>query len=207
MEPSLRRKLLISGFIFFHFGCVLVSVFPGRFRARDFLLSRSLPLPTRRPEPGKPTAGWHLESQPLIAAYLGKSGQWQNWNLFAPNPIPFSRHLGGTVTHRSGESREYTLPRVEQLGYARAHLEARFREYQYGLAGPLAVRQDLARFFARSLNDPANPPVHVSLYVFQLEIPAPSPRSFVDYPRLLRDDSRYVRHPLVEYDVTPEDLR
>jgi hypothetical protein len=206
MSSPLCRKLLISGFILFHFACVVVWVFPANFRVRTFLITRSIPLPTRRPEPGK-DPGWRTESQPFIAAYLGKTGQWQHWNLFAPNPMPFSRYLRGRVTFRSGQAMEFTLPRVEQLDYFRAHLEARYREYQYGLGGPPAITEDLARFFARSLNNPANPPVRVSLYICQREIPPPDPRTHVDYATLLRDESRFVRQLLLEYEVKPEDLR
>ena len=214
-SPSLRRKILITGFILFHFGAVAVWVFPGTFPARTFLLTRSVPLPARRPDPETGSMRWRFEPQPVIHSYLVQTGQWQHWNLFAPNPMHFNRHLGGRVTYRSGRWREFTLPRVEQLGYFRAHLEARYREYQYGLTGPLAALEDLARFCAREHNDPADPPVRVTLHAFQLDVPrhdrpalrAPGAPPWVDYSRLLRDPALVGRYTLLDYAVKPEDLR
>lgn len=213
--PSLRRRILITGFILFHFGCVGVSVFPGAYPIRGYLHSRSIPLPARRPDPATNSMRWQIEWQSIIATYLGMTGQWQNWKLFAPNPLAINRHLGARVTYRSGDWRECTLPRVEQLDYVHAHLWARFREYQYGMTGPAAALEDLARFFARSLNDPANPAVRVHLYSSQRVIPphdrpdfrGSGPPPHVDYSRLLRDEALYVRSLLLDYAVKPEDLR
>jgi hypothetical protein len=213
--PSLRGKILISAFILFHFACVVVWVFPGAASIRGSLLSLSVPLPARRLDPATNALGWRIERLSLIGSYLGKTGQWQHWNMFAPNPMTFNRYLAGRVTFRAGDWKEVTLPRVEQLDYARAHLEARYREYQYGMTGPLAPMEDLARFVARSLNDPANPAVRVHLYSCRLEIPAhdrpalgaPDAPRHVDYSTLLRDPALYERRLLLDYPVRPEDLQ
>lgn len=213
--PSLRRKVLLTAFILFHFGCVVVWVLPGALQVRTFLLSRSVPLPTRRPDPATNSSRWRIEPQSVIISYLWKTGQWQHWNLFAPNPMAYNRFLGARVTYRSGDRQEWTLPRVEQLDYVRAHLEARYREYQYGMAGSPAALEDLARFFARHPNDPANPAVRVDLFAFHLDIPrhdrpelrAPDAPRTVDYSRLLRERALTVAVPLLAYEVRPEDLR
>jgi hypothetical protein len=229
-SPSLRAKIIISAFILFHFGCVAVWVFPavpsptvqkdgntvpGLYSIRKFLLSLSVPLPARRLDPATNSLQWRIERLSLIGSYLGRTGQWQHWNLFAPNPMTFNRYLAGRVTYRAGNWREVTLPRVEQLDVVRAHLEARYREYQYGLTGPLAPVEDLARFIARSLNDPANPAVRVTLYACKLEIPAhdrsglhgPDAPRTVDYSKLLRDPTLTERRVLLEYAVNPGDLQ
>lgn len=213
--PSLRRKILITAFILFHFGVVVVWVFPGNFTALTVLRKGTVPLPVGRPDPEKGSMGWRFEPKSVIASYLVQTGQWQHWNLFAPNPMHFNRHLGGRVTHRSGRWSEFTLPRVEQLGYFRAHLEARYREYQYGLTGSLAALEDLARFCARDRNDPADPPVRVTLHAFQFDIPrhdrpalrAPGEPPWVDYSRLLRDPALVGKYMLLDYHVKLEDLR
>jgi len=208
--PSLRRKILLTAFILFHFGCVAVWVFPKMHPVRTFLLTRAIPLPTRLSNPATKATGWHFEPLPLIGAYLGKTGQWQHWTLFAPDPMPYHRHLGGRVTFRSGKWKEYTLPRVEQLDAFHAHLHARYREYQYGLSGPREVMEDLARYIARSWNDPSDPPQRVTVFICQMEIPKhdrPGRPAAEDYPTLLRDPARIVNVPIVDYEVKPEDLR
>jgi hypothetical protein len=212
---SRRKKIIITGFILFHFGCVIAWVTPGTSSSLGFLRSRSLPLPARRLDPATNSMQWRIEPLPVITSYLERSGQWQNWKLFAPNPLSFNRYLAGRVTYRSGDWKEVTLPRVDQLDVVGANLEARYREYQVGLIGPLAAQEDLARFIARSLNDPANPAVRVNLYALQLDIPAhdrpdlraSDPPPHVDYSKLLRDPALYVRYPLLDYAVKPEDLR
>jgi hypothetical protein len=189
-------------------------VFPGTIPVRSFLISLSVPLPARRRDPATNSLGWRIERLSLVGAYLGKTGQWQHWNLFAPNPLTYSRYLAGRVTFRSGAWREVTLPRVEQLDYVRAHLEARYREYQYSMTGPLAPLEDLARFIARSLNDPANPAVRVSLYSCKMQVPAydrpglraPDAPGHVDYSKLLRDEALFERLLVLDYEVKPGDL-
>lgn len=204
--PSRRRKILISAFVVFHFACVFTLTWPGLWPLKRALLWFSLPLPEKSYDPAAGDVRWTWASQPVARTYLEATAQWQSWLLFAPNPLIYNRYLTAEVIRRDGGAELYEFPRVDRMGLVRAHLESRFREYQFYAAQKEVLLRDLARYVARRRANPANPPVRVVIYAHEMDLPAPS-RAREPYGRLIRDGSRYARRPVLAYTVTPEDLR
>ena len=82
-------------------------------------------------------------------------------------------------------------------------------DLRYAVSVFQAFRIDLARYIARRIHNPANPPVRVELFDYQSPIPRhdrPDRGAWTDYPSLLRDPARFVPVPLLNYEVRPEDL-
>ncbi|HVR87205.1 MAG TPA: hypothetical protein VMU54_22960, partial [Planctomycetota bacterium] len=73
------RKLLISGFILFHLGCILAWVMPKPSPIKTFLLGLKLPLPKREKKPDEKEALWRIEPREIVSTYLFNTGQYQGW--------------------------------------------------------------------------------------------------------------------------------
>lgn len=185
------RKVLISLFVLFHLGCVAAWLLPPS-ALRYFLLSDG-----------------------IASDYLHHTAQWQDWSMFAPDPLQANRHVGATVTFRDGRREEVVFPRLSQMNFLEAWIEKRWRKYQQQIIEQNAklCRQDLARYIARRKRDPSNPPIRVAIYKYEALIPRHDraelrePHGWIDYTRLLRDEGGYSRVTLEDYPVKPEDLR
>jgi hypothetical protein len=214
--PSRRRKILISLFIVFHFACIIAWILPKPSPIKSFLLGLKVPLPGHsRNEDG---AGSHLAVGPreVVASYLHHTAQWQDWAMFAPNPLQTNRYLGAQVILERGSVRDYTLPRLEEMSWPRAWVEKRYRKLKNRLLDEnrRELYEDLARFIARGLNEPGNPPVRVTLFAYESPIPrhdreelkGPNAPPWVDYSLLLREQARFSPRVLLDYFVQPGDL-
>jgi hypothetical protein len=199
--PPLSRRIALSAFILFHWACVLAWVWPNPSALKTAFFSIRLPAPSGHSGPGLP----------IVSAYLFHTGQHQDWAMFAPNPLQINRYVAATVTLRDGRKVPYSFPRLSQIGYFEGWIEKRYRKLQHRIAEePVrAYREDLARFIARRVGDPANPPVRVELFDYQSPIPRhdrPRTAEWIDYTSLLRDQARFTPVPLLDYRVRPEDL-
>lgn len=199
------KRGLISGFILFHWACVAAWLWPNPSDVKSFLLS------IRAPLPGRGAAGWDLAPRSVAVEYLLHTAQHQDWSMFAPNPLQINRYVAATVTFRDGRREEFGFPRVSQLGFFQGWLDKRYRKYQHRIADEPspAFREDLARYIARRMNRADNPPVRVTIYDYQSPIPRhdrPKPEGWVDYPALLRRESRFHGVLLLDYRVRPGDL-
>ena len=210
--PGLGRMLAISGFILFHWACVLAWVWPNPSDLKTFLFGVTLPIPVHGA--GREPSGWHVEFRPIVSTYLFNTAQYQDWAMFAPNPLEFNRFVAATVTFRDGRREEYGFPRLSQLDVLHAWIEKRYRKLQHRIAeeNVAAFREDLARYIARRVNDCRNPPIRVTLYDYRSPIPkpecaGPGASEWVDYSKLLRDDARFTGILLLDYAIRPEDLR
>jgi len=186
---SSLRKLLISAFIVFHFGSVVF-----------WLIASGGGSPA-------PVVG-------LVAKYLHNTAQYQEWAMFAPNPLQINRYLGARVIFGRGNLKEYTFPRLSKMDIFEAWTQKRYRKYQQRMAdlkNP-AYAEDAARWIARQMNEPGNPPVRVTLFLYESPIPRhnrPELRDagWVDYTALLRHQAVFVPTIAVDYLVQPEDLQ
>lgn len=212
LSCGVGRRLAISGFILFHWACVLAWVWPNPSDLKTFFFNLRMPLPV--PGAGHGRMGWRVEFRPVVSTYLFNTAQYQDWAMFAPNPLEFNRFVAATVTFRDGRREEYGFPRLCQLDGLHAWVEKRYRKLQHRIADEnvAAFREDLARYIARRVNEGRNPPVRVTLYDYRSPIPKPDragldPREWVDYSKLLREDARFTGILLLDYAVRPEDLQ
>lgn len=195
---GISRKFLISLFILFHWFCVFVWVMPKPSAIKSALLGLSV---------GK---------KGIVSAYLYNTVQWQDWGMFAPDPLRANRYVIGRVVYQDGKEAAYGFPRLSKMNYLEATLEKRYRKFQHRIVEErvIAYREEIARYIARRMNDdPANPPVKVILENREAPIPRhdrPEMRSgkkkHVNYARLLRKPSTYKTTALLEYTVKPKDL-
>lgn len=189
-------KVAISAFIVFHWACVLAWLWPNPSVLKSFLMGIGLP----------------GQRQGVAATYLFHTAQHQDWAMFAPNPLQINRYVAATVTYRDGRQADLNLPRLSQLNWLDCWIEKRYRKYQHRLAEePVAAfREDFARYAARRMADPANPPVRVVVYEYQSPIPRhdrPRQPAWTDYTAILRDHAVFTRKPLLDYAVRDGDLR
>lgn len=207
---GLGRKLAASAFILAHGFFVLVWVLPSPSPVKDALKAQRLPLPEK-------VGGWTVKPRWVVDAYMFNTGQWQDWSMFAPDPLQVLRYVAADVTLRSGaRAPAFEFPRLGQFNFLHAWIEKRYRKYQLQIAGERtpAFLEDLARWVARQRRNPADPPVHVTLFNCECPIPRhdrpelsrPDRPAWIDYTRLLRDEAHYNRYVMLEYDVKPGDL-
>ncbi|HXX93753.1 MAG TPA: hypothetical protein VEN81_08970 [Planctomycetota bacterium] len=214
--PSLRRRIVISLFILFHFACVIAWILPKPSPVKSFLLGLKLPLPGTTRDPKTSRSSWGIAPREVVANYLWHTAQWQDWAMFAPNPLQTNRYLQAHVLLERGAGREYTMPRLETLGWLEGWLQKRYRKLKNRLLDEdrRELYEDLARFIARRSGDPGNLPVRVTVFAYESPLPrhdrpellGPTAPAWVDYSSLLRDQARYSPRLLVDYFVRPGDL-
>lgn len=161
--------------------------------------------------------GLTLKKRQIVDSYLYNTAMWQDWSMFAPDPLQVNRYVNATVTFQDGSTKIFDLPRLSQLNFLEAWIEKRYRKLQeriIGENGP-GFRNDLCRYMARKLFvDKDNPPLRVELNEFDSPVPrhdrsdlkGPNAPAWVDYTKLLRVDAQYTKKLLLDYTVKPEDL-
>jgi hypothetical protein len=183
---------------------------------KSFLLGLKVPLPSHRLRPGETEARWRIEPREVVAAYLHNTSQYQGWSMFAPAPVQTNRYVEAAVLFQDGNWRDYRFPRLGQMNFLEAWIEKRWRKIQQNMFDPdfQPYFEDVARWIARQMDQPGNHPTRVSILLYEAAIPRhdreelrgeAAPR-FVDYPRLLRDETRYAKKLACDYSVRPGDL-
>lgn len=213
---SRRRKVLVSIFILFHFSCLIAWVLPKPSPVKTWLLGLSFPLPGPSREAGAEKSHWTIKSRPIVAEYLHHTAQWQDWAMFAPNPVQTNQHLGAHVIFERGNWKEYTLPRLDQMNWVEAWIEKRYRKLKNRLIDEKRPEfyEDLARWIARQMSEPNNRVTRVSVMLYDAPIPRhdrkelgdPHTASWVNYTELLREKAVYSPTLVIDYFVKPEDL-
>jgi hypothetical protein len=145
-----RTRLLLSALLAFHIVATLAWLLPGSALRGDL--------------------------QPVTDRYIGYSGLWQNWGMFAPEPSNRNLYIHAVVTYADGSEQQWSFPRMNQLDFFNRYRLERFRKYEeYAhLDSYAGIWPDLARWIARQNNrDPGNPPVHVQLIRSWWLVPPP----------------------------------
>ena len=213
---SPRRKILISLFILFHFGCLIAWVLPKPSPIKTCLLGLSLPLPGLTREAGEQTSLWAFKSRPFVAEYLYHTAQWQDWAMFAPNPVQTNQYLGAHVIYERGNWKEYTLPHLDQMNWVESWIEKRYRKLKNRLIDEKRPEfyEDLARWIARQESQPGNRVARVSVILYDSPIPRhdrkdlgdPHTAPWINYTELLREKATYSPTLVLDYFVKPGDL-
>ncbi len=146
------RVWLVNAFIAFHVACIA---------------SWSVPAPL---QPALVRA-WNA----LVAPYMLRTGLWQGWDMFAPNPLAINIDVDADVTYRDGRHGTWVFPRMQELSYWERYRQERYRKWRervrldaYALIWP-----DTARFVARLAARPGAPVDLVALTRHWAEIPPP----------------------------------
>lgn len=106
-------------------------------------------------------AGW-------TAYYLMPTGQWQGWDMFAPDPVRETVALEALVRDRHGLLHRYDFPRNADRSTWEALKGFRDSKYMALMAVPEAVaaREFAARSALRELNlPPSSYPADIELYL------------------------------------------
>jgi hypothetical protein len=200
---SIRSKILISFFILFHWTCVVAWLLPNPSAIKSFLLSVKSPFSSH--------------GRQIVATYLHWTANWQDWAMFAPNPLQSNRYLGAIIHFNDGATKRFDFPNFSRLGYFEAHIQKRSRKFQQRIMEETTpgFRADLCRTIARRFaQDPGTPPTRVVLNEYRFDIPRhdreelkdPNRPKWINYTKLLRHRASYRTILLLDYTVRPEDL-
>lgn len=150
----------------------------------------------------------------LVEPYVIKLGLWHSWDMFSPDPLAVNFNLEAHITFADGSLRIWEFPRMEKLGVWERYQKERFRKWRERVRQDVyrAVWDDTARYIARQVHDPANPPVKVVLVRHWGSIPPPEPdpedkTQVRDYQPIAREYPMPYNFRFAFYDVKPEDLR
>lgn len=100
-----------------------------------------------------------------IQQYILTFGLFQSWDMFAPNPTNRDIWCDAIVRYQDGSERTYQFPRVYEANYFEKYIIERYRKYyeRVNLDEFSFLWPDFAQRVATIMDDPANPPVLVSL--------------------------------------------
>ena len=199
----LRFKIAVSFFILFHWFCVLTWLMPKPSAIKTYFLTLKIPFVKPQKE--------------IASTYLYHTAMWQDWAMFAPDPLQVNRYVGGTIYFKDGSHKDFTIPRLSQMNFLQAWVHKRYRKLSQRLiedSNPV-FRTGLARYMARHENHPDNPPTRVVLNQFDSPIPrhdraevrGPNAPKWINYTKLLRDDAKYNATVMIDYSVKEEDLK
>jgi hypothetical protein len=137
--------------------------------------------------------------------------------MFAPNPVQTNQWIGAHVVFERGNWTEYTLPRLDRMGWLEAWGQKRYRKLKNRLIdeNQREFFEDLARWIAREESEPDNRAIRVTVLVYDAPIPrhdrtelqGPGAPAWINYSELLRDKAAYSPTTAVDYFVRPGDLR
>jgi hypothetical protein len=204
--PSSRGQRVLSAFILVHWICVILWVSP----AYDVLSTWSL---ARFHRDVTEMGTGHVSAKDAVGAYLFLTWLWQDWAMFAPDPLAVNRYQDVTVIYADGSQESFGYPRPSELGLWEGRRVYRLRKFQSRFRDlPTPLREDVARYWARRANThPKNPPARVLITDHMSPIPAPGTAasadgSAPDYTDILRRHPSYQSEVLVDYAVLPGDL-
>jgi hypothetical protein len=113
-----------------------------------------------------------------LGPYMEPTALRQQWTMFAPNPLMENVRLEAEVSFRDGASTTWRFPRVDQMGYLERYRAERHRKWasERLAAGkpPAPVLDAAARYVARQVERPGNPPRKVELVRYMARIPSPN---------------------------------
>lgn len=148
-----------------------------------------------------------------VEAYVIKTGLWHSWDMFSPDPLAINFHVEAQITLADGIVRIWEFPRMEKMGYWERYQKERFRKWRERVRQDnyRVVWEDTARYVARKVHDPNNPPVKVALVRRWGPVPPPESEGpkgsrLRDYQPLPRTVEMPFNFRFLSYDVKPGDL-
>jgi hypothetical protein len=113
-----------------------------------------------------PRGAIHDRLTPMLAYYMLPTGLWQNWTMFAPNPMQNAFMLQALAVDKNGIMYEYVFPKLADFSVWRAIPRVRHSKYPtYLMIEDYAGHREMtARYVVRQLNLPPEVfPVDVEL--------------------------------------------
>jgi hypothetical protein len=122
----------------------------------------------------------YIKPQPILQAYLGVTGLWQYWDMFAPDAANADWYCDAFVFYKDGHSEHYQYPRMYLLPIPEKFFKERYRKYferardenyEY-------VFRPFAQRIAYLMDKyPDNPPIRVDLHrhVYMISPPGQPP--------------------------------
>lgn len=172
------RRAIVNVFIMFHVAAILATCLP----IQSLIVSNF---------------------KERVRPYMLASGLFQNWDMFAPDPLKLNIRVDAEITYANGETRTWKFPRMDELGYVERYFRERYRKYstEYLRVDTYAgLRPDAARYIARLNNQPSNPPVTVSLFRSWSEMKPMRPDG-------VYEEDAWTRVNFFTYQVTAGDLQ
>lgn len=118
----------------------------------------------------------YLKELNPIKAYLLCTGNWQYWDMFAPDPAGIDWYCTATVTYRDGSVREILYPRMYSLSLPMKYVKERFRKFYeraHDEKNPRLFPVFAQAMALRAYDDRANPPMKVALFRHWLTVADP----------------------------------
>jgi hypothetical protein len=145
-------RWLVNGFIALHIVCIAAWNVPG---------------------PVRPSALRSVLDE--ISPYMIRSGLWQGWDMFAPDPLALDLDVIAEVTFVDGRQVTWVFPRMQEMPYLERYLKERWRKWRerVRLDAFSVIWPDTARWIARRFDSPEHPVRSVALVRRWSEIPAP----------------------------------
>lgn len=128
--------------------------------------------------------GNQLRQIPPLGGYTQASGAWQYWDMFAPDPSNVDLWADAEVEFKDGTKTVVDYPRMYALDLYQKYLKERYRKFyeRAGTAEHAYLWPTFAVQMARTAaNDPANPPVAVTLRKHALPIAPPGKPQPTEY--------------------------
>jgi hypothetical protein len=147
-----QHKGLVNAFIAFHILCIAGWSVPGP--AQSTTLRSGLE---------------------VITQYMLRSGLWQGWDMFAPEPLSLELDLIAEVTFADGRQATWVFPRMQEMGLFERYQKERWRKWRerVRLDAFSPIWPDTARWIARHFDSPEHPVRSVALVRRWRAIPPP----------------------------------
>lgn len=136
--------------------------------------------------------------------YMARTGLWQYWDMFAPNPASLDYWVDAIVLYEDGTYKVYQYPRMYEMGIIEKYFKERYRKFyervnmdEHSWRWPTFAQ----RIALLSYDDPGNPPVEVTLRRHWREILPPDQETPDEYNSYL-----YYRH-IVDLEKLARDAR
>lgn len=114
--------------------------------------------------------------QHFASPYFEVLELFQNWGMFAPNPVRANRYLEAVVTYSDGTQSRWEFGRSSPETPASRWFNARYRKWatdRLGERNGTALLPDAVKFIASQNEDPHHTVRRVDIYRFTSRIPSP----------------------------------
>jgi hypothetical protein len=132
-NPSVRVHPAVQILVLFHVVCITlwsIPLTPPEFAARV----QNQDLPPGSPDPGvKYTLSiWndrYVRPSSIVRKYVFSTGQWQYWDMFAPNPSTNDFWVDSEILLEDGTTVPFAYPRMSSMSIPVRYTKERFRKF------------------------------------------------------------------------------
>ncbi len=124
-----------------------------------------------------------LVRESFLSNYTVRTGLWQYWDMFAPNPLSVDYYVDGVIQFADGSVSEGNFPRIaklpmwEKMGFERYR---KFTERLHSRENQFLWPAAAYRLALQNAKDSRNPPVKVTLLLHMRKVGPPGKDPDVD---------------------------